>query len=234
MPFRAGCFERRISKHVFRRTRAGARRRVEGGSGTAPAHRSPSHAGAIAHPTRLALLEALTHHGPLTATEASEIIGESPTNCAFHLRTLAKYDFVEEAGHGVGQRRPWRRKHLGFSVTTTHDDPDAATAVAALGEVLITTMLDRISAARARQPYAPPEWRELHEESQFLSYVTAAEARQLNADLYALLARYRDRLTDPANRPAGSRPFETLVFSYPLDVAGPRTTAPRTGPERES
>ena len=49
---------------------------------------------ALAHPLRWALLEALGHAGTLTATQASEMLGESPANCAFHLRTLAKYGFV--------------------------------------------------------------------------------------------------------------------------------------------
>ena len=44
---------------------------------------------ALAHPVRVALLEALVHTGTLTATQASELLGESPANCAFHLRTLA-------------------------------------------------------------------------------------------------------------------------------------------------
>jgi hypothetical protein len=44
---------------------------------------------ALAHPVRMALLEALGHAGTLTATQASEMLGESPANCAFHLRTLA-------------------------------------------------------------------------------------------------------------------------------------------------
>jgi predicted ArsR family transcriptional regulator len=39
---------------------------------------------------RWALLEALGQAGTLTATQASEMLGESPANCAFHLRTLAK------------------------------------------------------------------------------------------------------------------------------------------------
>jgi hypothetical protein len=34
------------------------------------------------------------------------MLGESPANCAFHLRTLAKYGFVEEAGGGRGRERP--------------------------------------------------------------------------------------------------------------------------------
>src|SRR5215469_9047417 len=37
---------------------------------------------ALAHPVRLGLLEALGHAGTLTATQASELLGESPANCA--------------------------------------------------------------------------------------------------------------------------------------------------------
>jgi predicted transcriptional regulator len=63
---------------------------------------------ALAHPVRWALLDALDQAGTLTATQASEMLGESPANCAFHLRTLAKYGYVEEAGGGRGRERPWR------------------------------------------------------------------------------------------------------------------------------
>ena len=40
---------------------------------------------ALAHPTRIALLEVLGVYGPLTATRAGELIGESPSSCSFHL-----------------------------------------------------------------------------------------------------------------------------------------------------
>src|SRR6185437_9949446 len=66
---------------------------------------------ALAHPLRWALLEALGHAGTLTATQASDMLGESPANCAFHLRTLARYGFVEEAGGGKGRERPWRQAY---------------------------------------------------------------------------------------------------------------------------
>ena len=63
---------------------------------------------ALAHPLRVALIEAIgqADSRTLTATEASELLGESPANCAFHLRTLAKYGFVEEAGGGAGGSGP--------------------------------------------------------------------------------------------------------------------------------
>ena len=50
-------------------------------------------------------------YGPLTATEAGELIGETFTTCSFHFRQLAKYGVVEEAG-GKGRSQPvtacWR------------------------------------------------------------------------------------------------------------------------------
>lgn len=58
---------------------------------------------ALAHPVRSSLLELLIIDGPITATEAGERLGESPTTCSFHLRQLARYGFVEEAGGGPGR-----------------------------------------------------------------------------------------------------------------------------------
>ena len=62
---------------------------------------------ALTHPVRLALLDAGNSQGPLTATQAGELIGEPPNTCSFHFRQLARYGFVEEAcrrraGHGPG------------------------------------------------------------------------------------------------------------------------------------
>ena len=68
---------------------------------------------ALAHPVRLALLEAFADTDTLTATEAGERVGESPANASFHLRQLAKYGFVEEADGGTGRRRPWKLKKGG-------------------------------------------------------------------------------------------------------------------------
>ena len=53
---------------------------------------------ALAHPIRIRLLEVLGLAGPLTATQAGERIGETPTMCSFHLRQLAKWLFRNEWG----------------------------------------------------------------------------------------------------------------------------------------
>jgi predicted ArsR family transcriptional regulator len=88
---------------------------------------------ALAHPVRLALIELLAVLDTVTATQASELLGESPANCAFHLRTLAKYGFVEEAGGGRGRERPWKAADRDISITSVHADPQAALAADALG-----------------------------------------------------------------------------------------------------
>src|SRR5215469_11062219 len=91
---------------------------------------------AVAHPIRMALLELLEVSPTLTATQASEVLGESPANCAFHLRTLAKYGFVREAGGGKGRERPWTRVHRAISVTTSQqEDAQGETAASALTRV---------------------------------------------------------------------------------------------------
>src|SRR6202034_4268220 len=63
---------------------------------------------AYAHPVRMKLVGLLRTEGPLTATRAAELLGESSGTCSFHLRQLAKYGLVEEDGGGTGREKPWR------------------------------------------------------------------------------------------------------------------------------
>jgi DNA-binding transcriptional ArsR family regulator len=173
---------------------------------------------ALAHPVRLALIEVLTIEGPMTATEAGERIGESPTTCSFHLRQLAKSNFVEEAGGGKGRARPWRLTsiHLQFS---GHDDPELEIASNALIRLFRDRQLDRYRTWLETRAMFPPPWRRAAGETDLLFYVTADELKALNDELLAfLLPRFQDRLTDPSRRPDGSVPVEMLVFSYPVTL----------------
>jgi DNA-binding transcriptional ArsR family regulator len=174
---------------------------------------------ALAHPLRLALLEALLHAAaPLTATEAAERVGESPSSCSFHLRQLAKYGFVEEAGAAAGRRRPWRLTSIGLRFHSGADtDPEARLAYDALDRVLRDRYLGRAQEALDRRAALPAEWREVTGINQFLLYVTAEELAELDRELVALLTRHHDRLTDPASRPAGAQPVELLSLAYPVD-----------------
>jgi DNA-binding transcriptional ArsR family regulator len=83
---------------------------------------------ALAHPVRIALYEELAYGGAMTATELGERIGETPTTCSFHLRQLAKYGFVEEAGGGKGRARPWRLTSFGWNIPSAAHDPETQIA----------------------------------------------------------------------------------------------------------
>jgi DNA-binding transcriptional ArsR family regulator len=173
---------------------------------------------ALAHPLRLALLEALIHAGTLTATQASELLGESPANCAFHLRTLAKYGYVVEAGGGKGRERPWRRTHMTLQITSDQEDPSAAIAADELGQYWLDVILDRARSNLARDRTWPAEWQHnlLLGQNEHILYVTPQEATELGMELFRLFRRFEDREDHPERRPAGAMPIESLLLSYPL------------------
>jgi DNA-binding transcriptional ArsR family regulator len=189
---------------------------------------------ALAHPVRIALVEALSIGGPMTATEVGEQIGETPTTCSFHLRQLAKYGFVEEAGGGKGRSRPWRMTSIGHTIASTHDDPETAIAASTLVRLIRERQLDRYRAWRETQATYPREWRDAASDSEFVFYLTAQELDDLNKELLALLRpRVLERLTDPSERPPGSVPVEMLIFSYPMELP-PAEGDGQPGPGRES
>src|SRR5918912_2452269 len=91
---------------------------------------------AVAHPTRLALVGLLRREGPLTATRAAEHLGESPASCSFHLRQLARYGLVEEAGGGHGRERPWRATAWATSWPGFAADPEVAAGAQLLSRTI--------------------------------------------------------------------------------------------------
>ena len=182
---------------------------------------------ALAHPLRWALLEALGHAGTLTATQASEMLGESPANCAFHLRTLAKYGFVEEAGGGKGRERPWRRAYGRMSWQARRGDEQFRLAGQALNQI----WLDRVLSRARRSLAATASWPEGFADdlggSTSMLYVTPDEARELYGELMKTVERtigQEHRFTqrkDPARRPPGAVPVEFVLLGYPVLDAPP-------------
>ncbi|MGO8888323.1 MAG: winged helix-turn-helix domain-containing protein [Streptosporangiaceae bacterium] len=183
---------------------------------------------ALAHPVRIALIEALTLGGAMTATEAGERIGETPTTCSFHLRQLAKYGFVEEAGGGKGRARPWRVTSIGYSLASVQDDPEAEIASNAVLRLWRERTLGRYQTWLETKATYPRRWREAASDNEYLLYLTADELDQLNEELTnLLLPRYRERITDPSLRPPGAVPVELLTFSFPIGPPGAGEPADR-------
>jgi DNA-binding transcriptional ArsR family regulator len=172
---------------------------------------------ALAHPTRLALIEAIVLSGTLTATQASGLVGESPTACAYHLRMLARHGFVEEAGGGQGRERPWRLAQDGMSFDEDSDDPDIALAGRALSKMLTEHWIDRIRAFDLDRSRYPKSVGDVTSPYRSLVLATPAELAQLREEIFALMSRYVDRI-DPPDRPPGALPFEMVLFTHVLRV----------------
>src|ERR1700729_1997346 len=174
---------------------------------------------ALTHPGRIALLEALFLGGRPTATQLGEQIGESPTTCSFHLRQLAKYGWVEEAGGGKGRARPWRLATIGFQTSVAQEDPDTSLAASALSGLFRERALARYRTWIETRAGYPRSWQLAAHDSEFLYFLTAEELEELNRQLHDLLMPWFDRgrrMSDPSQRPPGAVPVELLTFSYPL------------------
>ena len=170
---------------------------------------------AVAHPVRLGILELLTVHGAMTATELADRLDESPSNCSWHLRKLAENGFVEEAQGGSGRRRPWQAVSQGMR----WGDPGESTELARAGEELSQLMIERevarfaSSRARRREDTAP--WQEASTSSQSMQWLTAEELNEVNLAVRDLLMSRIDRFEHPERRPEGARLCAFLAWGVP-------------------
>jgi DNA-binding transcriptional ArsR family regulator len=188
-------------------------------AGTAPERRQLTDARemkALAHPLRIALLEALGREGPLTATQAGELLGESPANMSFHLRTLAKYGFVVEADGGTGRQRPWRRLTVGHNFELDSDDPATALAAQTLSRQMASRSSDRRDAWEATRGSYPKQWRDASFVFDTLTYLTVDELESIGTEFIAIIDRYADRVTDRSKRPDDALPVALVAHGHPL------------------
>lgn len=173
---------------------------------------------ALAHPTRLSLMEAIALSGTLTATQASAIVGESPTACAYHLRTLGRLGFIEATGGGRGRERPWRLAQASMSIVEDSDDPAVEQAARALSKAVIERFISRIRAFELARFGFPEDVRSVTGAIQTTVFATPAEMAELRQGLSALMSKYLGRI-DPAQRPPGYQPFELVTFIHVLNIA---------------
>jgi DNA-binding transcriptional ArsR family regulator len=171
---------------------------------------------ALAHPTRLTLLGMLRHSGPLTATAAAELLGENSASTSFHLRQLAKYGLVEEAGGGTGRERPWRATTMFTYWPDSSDDPKVSAAAGLLRSVIAEQQFNRLLQWFEAAPDEPPEWQEAAIFGDTLLYVTAEELERLWQQTKEMVDVYLDRQLHPELRPDGARAVSFLHIAHPL------------------
>ncbi|MGN6330484.1 MAG: ArsR/SmtB family transcription factor [Motilibacteraceae bacterium] len=172
---------------------------------------------ALAHPARLAVLEALLQGRELTATQCGEIAGLSPSAMSYHLRAMERWGLVERAPASSGRERPWRGKGTGLRVESA-----APAATTAAEQALLVTVLDADRRAAldfvARQAGEDEGWREAMTVARSTLSLTLEEARGLERELAAVLDRYRGRREDSAQRP-GTRRVQVSCLVVPAGEA---------------
>jgi DNA-binding transcriptional ArsR family regulator len=169
----------------------------------------------LAHPVRLALIGLLRREGPLTATEAGAHLGLSPASCSFHLRQLAKYGLVVEAGGGRGRRRPWRATARTTSWPAVAADPEQVAAATQLSTVLAERYFEEAVAYLRRRDTETVEWQRAAMFGDAILYVTAGEMAEIGEQVEAVLARYSERTHDAGLRPHGARHVTFIRLAFP-------------------
>jgi hypothetical protein len=171
---------------------------------------------AYAHPVRMALVGLLRTEGPLTATRAAELLGESSGTCSFHLRQLAKYGLVEEAGGGTGREKPWRATTTSTAWDATGDGtPETAAATSLLSAVVAEQYFEQLTRWLEASAGEPAEWQQAAMLGDRILYVTPAELDELRGRMREMLDEYFERDLRPELRPAGARLVTWLTIAFP-------------------
>jgi DNA-binding transcriptional ArsR family regulator len=170
---------------------------------------------ALAHPVRLDLLTYLMSTGPATASACARAVGDTPSNCSYHLRTLAGHGLVERADAGGDRRqRPWRATITGFELDPNADPatPQGRGGAAVLSASLA---LDQrlVRDYLAHRDEVAPAWREADNAANYTVLVTPQEMTALNRAIDALIRPLiAARRADP---PPDAELVAVNVYAFP-------------------
>jgi DNA-binding transcriptional ArsR family regulator len=181
---------------------------------------------ALAHPARMAIIDALATGQTGTATQFAQVVGLSPSATSYHLRALAKYGLVEEApSRGDGRERVWRRRAGGLEFDAQQTDPPE---VWEAGRILVDAILARDD-AQVRQwaesaDSDAPEWHRVSRITRTHLLVTADELDKINEAVEELLKPYS--FMRRLNPPTGARPVVVNYRGFPIDRLPSREVKP--------
>lgn len=175
---------------------------------------------ALAHPARLAIINALASGEDLTATQCAELTGLSPSATAYHLNLLERYGFAEAGAARPDRReRPWRASGRPIEADLDISTPAGSAAAAAV----VTAYMDTtraIAAQFTRDAHEEaPEWRDGALKNADL-WLTAEELPRVAAELDAVLEPFRARRSND-NLPPGVRRVRVMNVVVPHPRSSP-------------
>jgi hypothetical protein len=173
----------------------------------------PGELAALAHPVRLDLMSHLMSAGPATASACARAVGDSPSNCSYHLRFLARYGLVEPVeGATDGRERPWRATVTGIAVDRQRTDPAQEAAFAA-----IALQRDQRLAREylARRDRVDPRWERAAAMDTYTLRLAPEELADLVSRVDALVRPYLAATRE--DEPGGSALVHVGVHAFPLE-----------------
>jgi DNA-binding transcriptional ArsR family regulator len=172
----------------------------------------------MAHPLRVALLYQLNALGSRTASQCAQALGETPANCSYHLRQLAKVGLVVRDEAGNGRERPWRSVYTGLDLHPAVDDPDPEVVTAARATRAALANAEIEEHARLARQYlrlerrAPKEWHDAATMSSYSLRLTAEELAGLVQALDAAIRPYIGLTRD--DPPEGAQPVHLDLKAF--------------------
>jgi DNA-binding transcriptional ArsR family regulator len=175
--------------------------------------RDPREIRALAHPARMAIIDALASGDELTATECAAITGLSPSATAYHLKFLERHHFAEPApARRDGRERPWRATRRTW-VDLDASTPAGAAATAAVGLAFFDRSRAMAEEFMATAHEEPEEWQKVAFLGNADLWLTIEETQAVSAALDAVLEPYRGRVR--ADRPDRSRRVRVMNLAVP-------------------
>jgi len=184
---------------------------------------------ALAHPLRVQLLDTLSQYGPATASGLAARLGESSGATSYHLRQLAKHDFVREVeGRGSARERWWERTPGGISLNA-RDVSDTVAGRAAADMVIRQWQQNKDSLVMDFLAHGldvlPGEWMDASTTSTANLRLTVDQLRELTEEVAQRINEIAD-VYRGKNEP-GSRPVQIQFNAFPL-IDGVETPAEET------
>jgi DNA-binding transcriptional ArsR family regulator len=165
---------------------------------------------ALSQPVRLNLLDFLISAGPNTASECARAVGDTPSNCSYHLRILAAHGLVVEEDSTDRRTRPWRATITGFNI-----EPDSLEDHNLGPLVLASLQLDQQRAKEHLRNRAglSAEWKGVEAHRTFGLRVTPNEFRDAVAKIEAILTPLI--AATRADTPAGAELVHFTMTAFP-------------------
>jgi DNA-binding transcriptional ArsR family regulator len=168
----------------------------------------------LAHPVRLDVLTYLMSNGPATASACARAVGDTPSNCSYHVRALARHGLVEPVSSADGRERPWRATITGFDLNPD-PDPDTAEGRGAAAVLAASVALEQhlLREYMSHRDRVTPAWREADQCAAYALRVTPDELKRLAERLDALIRPLIAATRDDA--PEGAELVELGLYAFP-------------------